>query len=102
MFISIIDATHTHMAHGCFAHRTWLANASLSFSVDTRHINCGALCGGALDPEDGSQLCVEGGFAVSLFTKSCTETTMPVLVAGNATNGTALNEDGSVPKLSII
>ena len=90
------------MAHGRFAHGARLTNASLPFSVDTRHINCGALCGGALDPEDGPQLCVEGGFAVSLFTKSCTETTMPVLVAGNATNGAALNENGSVPKLSVI
>jgi len=102
MFISIIDATHTHMTHGCFAHGTGLANASLSFSVDAGHINCGSLCGGALDTEDGSQLCVEGGFAATLSTKSCTETTMPMLVTGNAANGTALNEDGSVPKLSVL
>jgi len=91
MFISIIDATHTHMAHGCFAHRTRLANTSLSFFVDPGDIYVGTLCGRAAHPEDGPQLCVEGGFAVSLFTKSCTETTMPVLVAGNTTNGTALN-----------
>jgi hypothetical protein len=45
---------------------------------------------------------MEGGFAMTLSTKSRTETTMPVLVAGNATNGTALYQDGSVPKLSII
>jgi hypothetical protein len=45
---------------------------------------------------------MEGGFATALFTKSRTETTMPVLVAGNITNGTALHKDGAVPKLSII
>jgi len=45
---------------------------------------------------------VEGGFAVTLFAKSCTETAVPMLVAGNATHGTALNEDGAVPKLSIV
>ena len=39
---------------------------------------------------------------MSLFTKSRTETTMAVLVAGNAAHGTALNEDGAVPKLSVL
>jgi hypothetical protein len=39
MFISIIDAAHTHMTHGGFAHRTRLADASLSFSVDTGDVN---------------------------------------------------------------
>ena len=102
MLIGIVDATHTHMTHGCFAHGTRLADACLPFSVNTGHINCGSLCGGALDTEDRSQFCVEGGFAVTLSTKSCTKTTMPMLVAGNTTNGAALNEDGAVPKLSII
>ena len=102
MFISIIDATHTHMTHGSFAHRTRLADASLSLSVDTGDIDCRALCGRAVHPKDGSQLCVEGGLAVTLFTKSRTETTMPVLVTGNATNGTTLNEDSAVPKLSVL
>ena len=102
MFISIIDATHTHMAHGCFAHRTRLADASLSLFVDAGDIDCRALCSRAVHPKDGAQLCVEGGFAVTLFTKSRTETTMPVLITGNTTHGTALNEDGAVPKLSII
>ena len=102
MFISIVDATHTHMTHRCFAHRTRLADACLSFFVNTGHINRGTLCGGALDPEDGSQLCVEGGFAMTLSTKSRAETTVPMLVAGNFTNGTALHKDGAVPKLSII
>ena len=91
MFISIIDATHTHMAHGCFAHRTRLADASLSFSVDAGDVDVGPVCRRAVHPQDGAQLCMEGGFAFSLFTKSCTETTMPVLVAGNTTHGTALD-----------
>jgi len=102
MFVGIIDATHTHMTHGCFAHRTRLTNASLSFSVDAGDVNIRALCSRAVHPQDGSQLCMERGFAIALFTKSRTEATMPVLVAGNATNGTALNEDGSVPKLSVL
>ena len=102
MFIGIVDAAHTYVAHGGFAHRTRLADAGLSLSVNPGDIYVGTLCGGALDPKDGSQLCVEGGFAVTLFAKSCTETTMPVLVTGNTTHGAALNEDGAVPKLSVL
>jgi hypothetical protein len=102
MFISIIDASHTHMAHGCFAHRTRLANASLSLSVNTGDINVCTLCCGPVHPQDDPQLCVEGGFAAAFFAKSRTKATMPVLVTGKATNGTALHEDGSVPKLSVI
>ena len=90
------------MAHSCFAHWTRLTNARLSFFVNTGHVNRGTLCGGTAQPQDGSQLCMEGGLAVALSTKSCTETTMSMLITGNATNGTALNEDGAVPKLSII
>ena len=102
MFISIIDATHTHMAHGRFAHRAGLADACLSFFVNSGDINVGTLCRGAGHPEDDPQLCVEGGFAAAFFAKSRTKATMPVLVTGKATNGTALHEDGSVPKLSVI
>ena len=90
------------MSKGCFTHGTRLADAGLSLSVNPGDIYVGTLCGGALDPKDGSQLCVEGGFAVTLFAKSCTETTMPVLVTGNTTHGAALNEDGAVPKLSVL
>jgi hypothetical protein len=39
MLVGIVDATHTHMTHGGFAHRTGLADASLSFSVDTGDVN---------------------------------------------------------------
>jgi|3_EtaG_2_1085321.scaffolds.fasta_scaffold07472_6 hypothetical protein len=39
---------------------------------------------------------------MTLSAKSCTETTMSVLIAGNTTNGATLYKDGSVSKLSII
>ena len=66
----------SHIGHG-------LLMRSLSFFVDAGHIHCGTLCGGAGHPQDGSQLCVEGGFAMTLSAKPRAETTMAVLITGN-------------------